>query len=75
MKLAGGTVLRGIGGYGPGSLKAKFFQFRTEARPIVLEIVDTEEKIDLFLPVAAEMLESGAITVETVKFFSTAKPE
>ncbi len=74
MQLAGGTVLRGVGGYGPASLKARFFQFRTEARPVVVEIIDSEEKIDAFLPVAAAMLESGAITVEKVSFFSTAAP-
>jgi uncharacterized protein len=74
MQLAGGTVLRGVGGYGPASLKARFFQFRTEALPVVVEIIDTPEKIDAFLPVAAAMLESGALTVETVSFFSTAAP-
>jgi uncharacterized protein len=72
MQLAGGTVLRGIGGYGPASLKTRFFQFRTEARPVVVEIIDRAEKIDAFLPIAAAMLESGAITVEKVSFFSTA---
>ncbi len=73
LKLAGGTVLRGIGGYGPDSLRVNFFQFRTEARPIVVEIIDSEEKINAFLPVAARLLDSGAITVEKIKFFATAK--
>ena len=72
MEIAGGTVLRGVGGYGPASLQIKHFQFRTEGHPLVLEFVDTEEKINLFLPVAAAMLDSGAMTVERVKFY--AKP-
>lgn len=69
LDIAGGTVLRGIGGYGPTSLHQKFFQLQSEGHPVVLEFIDTEEKIDHFLPVAAAILDSGAMTVEKVKFY------
>lgn len=69
MEIAGGTILRGIGGYGPTSLHQKYFQLQTEGHPLVIEFIDSEEKIDRFLPVAAAILDSGAMTVEKVKFY------
>jgi hypothetical protein len=68
--LAGGTVLRGIQGYGADSRvihTAKILRL-SEDLPIVVEIVDTEERIRQFLPVVESMIEQigcGAmITVE-----------
>ena len=72
MEIAGGTVLRGVGGYGPSSLHSPLFNLKTEAHPLVLEFVDSEEKIDGFMPVAAAMLDSGAMTVEKVKYYAKA---
>jgi len=74
MDIAVGTILRGIGGYGPSSLHSKLFNIRTEGHPLVLEFVDTEEKINRFLPVAAGMLDSGAVTIEKVKFYAKSSP-
>ena len=45
----------------------------TGSRVYRVEIVETEEKINGFLPIAAAMLESEAISVEKVRFFSTAR--
>lgn len=70
--LAGATVLRGIEGYGANTRKihtARILRL-SEDLPIVVEIVDTEEQIEAFLPVVDELLEKarcGAmVTVENV---------
>lgn len=56
--LAGATVLRGIEGYGAGSIihTAKILRL-SEDLPLVIEIVDTEEKIKSFLPVVDQLIE------------------
>lgn len=56
--LAGATVIRGIEGFGANSrlFKAKLLDLSSEL-PIVVEIVDYEEKINLLLPVIKEMIE------------------
>lgn len=68
MHLAGATVLRGPMGYGKSSRvhTAKILQLSMDL-PIVIEIVDSKEKIDMFLPVLDEMLTSGLATLETVR--------
>jgi len=56
--LAGTTVLRGIQGFGAGSRvihTAKILRL-SEDLPIVVEIVDTEEKIKEFMPVVDDMI-------------------
>ena len=69
--LAGGTALKGIMSYGPSSRihVARLIEL-SEDLPIVIEIVDTDEKIDSFLPVVNELFEKcgrgGLITVEKV---------
>jgi len=68
MKMAGATVLRGFRGYGPSSRQVKHFLRTTEARPLVVEIIDSEEKIDRFLPMVEEVLDGGAMTIEKVTF-------
>lgn len=66
--LAGATVLRGSLGYGAGSRihSAKILRV-SEDLPVVVEIVDTADKIDAFLPVVDGMMDKGLITVETVR--------
>jgi uncharacterized protein len=67
--IAGATVLKGIMGYGTSSIvhTQKFWEF-TEKIPIVIEIVDTSEKIDSFietiLPYFERLPKGGLITVE-----------
>jgi len=66
--LAGATVLRGYLGYGAHSRihSAKILRL-SEDLPIVVEIVDAQEKIEGFLPVLDEMMAEGMVTVESVK--------
>ena len=68
-KLAGATVYRGIMGFGGTSIihKSKVLRL-SEDLPLVIEIVDTKEKIDNFLPLLDAIIEKsncgGLITVE-----------
>jgi PII-like signaling protein len=67
MHLAGATVLRGPMGYGHSSRlhTAKILRL-SEDLPVVVEIVDSEERINAFLPVLDGMMTSGLITLERV---------
>jgi uncharacterized protein len=67
MHLAGATVLRGPMGYGHSSRlhTAKILRL-SEDLPVVVEIVDSEERINGFLPVLDAMMTSGLITLERV---------
>ncbi len=63
--LAGATVIRGLLGFGAHSRlhSSKVLRLSTDL-PVVVEIVDTEDKIQAFLPVLDEMVEEGMITIE-----------
>ncbi len=65
--LAGATVLRGTEGFGAKSVvhKAALLEMSTDL-PVVIEIVDTEEKIRLLLPDLETMVTEGMITMEQV---------
>lgn len=67
LHLGGATVLRGPMGFGPSSRlhTAKILRL-SEDLPMVVEIVDSQEKIDAFLPVLDAMMGSGLITIEKV---------
>jgi PII-like signaling protein len=67
MGLAGATVLRGLEGYGAHSRlhTAKILRLSSDL-PVVVEIVDTAEKIETFLPIIDEVIEEGLATVEKV---------
>ena len=67
-ELAGATVLRGLEGFGAHSRvhTAKILRLSTDL-PIVIEIVDTLEKIDAFLPVIDEAVPEGMATLERVQ--------
>ena len=66
--LAGATVLRGMEGYGAHSRlhTAKVLRLSIDL-PVVIEIVDTEEKIEAFLPVVDNAIPEGLATVERVQ--------
>ena len=68
LNLAGATVLRGPMGYGASSRihTAKIIQLSMDL-PLVVEIVDTEEKINGFLPVLDEMMNGGLVTLEKAR--------
>src|SRR3989475_9380873 len=66
--LAGATVLRGPMGFGKSSRlhTAKILRLSMDL-PLVIEIVDSEEKIRAFLPTLDEMIGGGLVTMEKVK--------
>ena len=65
MKLAGATVLRGPMGFGHSSrLHTSKILRLSEDLPVVVEIVDSQERIDGFLNVLDGMMGSGLITLE-----------
>src|SRR6478752_9066972 len=68
MHLAGATVLRGPMGFGRSSHlhTAKILRL-SEDLPLVIEIVDGQDKIEAFLPVVDTMMSHGLITMEKVK--------
>jgi hypothetical protein len=68
MHLAGATVLRGPMGFGKSSRMhtAKILRLSMDL-PLVIEIVDAEEKINTFLPVLDEMMKGGLVTLEKAK--------
>jgi PII-like signaling protein len=65
MHLGGATVLRGHIGFGHSSRihTTKILRLSQDL-PVVVEIVDSQEKIDTFLPVLDGMMSSGLITME-----------
>jgi uncharacterized protein len=65
---AGATVLRSPMGFGANSLlhTVKILQLSMDL-PMLIEVVDTEEKINSFLPVLDEMMGGGLVTMEKVK--------
>ena len=68
MKLAGATVLRGHIGFGHSSRihTSKILRLSTDL-PVVVEIVDSQERIDSFLHVLDGMMSSGLVTTEKVQ--------
>ena len=68
MHLAGATVLRGPMGFGKSSRlhTAKILRLSMDL-PLVIEIVDSEEKINAFLPMLDPMIGGGLVTLEKVK--------
>ncbi|MBS0222526.1 MAG: DUF190 domain-containing protein [Proteobacteria bacterium] len=68
LHLAGATVLRGPLGFGQSG---RVHKTRTlslaDDLPMVIEIVDIEEKVNAFLPILDGMVESGLVTIEKVQ--------
>lgn len=66
--LAGATVFKGFMGFGAHSRihTAKILQL-SEDLPVLIEIVDSEEKIQAFLPTLDQMVREGLITMEKVE--------
>lgn len=68
MHVAGATVLRGPLGYGHSSqLHTTKILRLSQDLPLVIEIVDSEEKINAFLPKLESMIGGGLVTLEKVK--------
>jgi PII-like signaling protein len=68
MHLAGATVLRGAMGFGKSSRMhtAKILRLSMDL-PVVIEIVDSEEKVNAFLPVLEPLMNGGMVTLERVQ--------
>jgi PII-like signaling protein len=67
-KMAGATVLPGLEGFGRSRYVRSDLNVDAGPRlPMVVEIVDSEDRIDRFLPVLHAMLESGLVTLEKVR--------
>lgn len=69
MHLAGATVLKSPMGFGYHNRlhTAKILDLSSDL-PLIIEIVDTHEKIEQFLPILDEMMvEGGLVTIETVQ--------
>ena len=77
MQLGGATVLRGHIGFGHSSRihTSKILRLSQDL-PVVVEIVDSKDKIDAFLPVLDGMMTSGLVTIEKVQVlqYGTEKP-
>ena len=68
MNLAGATVTRGIMGFGADSrLHTSKFLRLSEDLPIVIELVDKEERLLSLIPFLDEVVEEGLITLEKVR--------
>jgi PII-like signaling protein len=66
--LAGATVLKGIAGFGPDSVihTANLFRLSSDL-PIVIEVVDSEERLRAVLPEVDRRMSGGLITMERVR--------
>jgi len=66
--LAGATVMRGVMGFGKNSIlhTAKILRL-SEDLPMIIEIADSLEKIESFLPVLDEIMTEGLVTLEKVR--------
>ena len=73
--LAGATVLRGPMGFGRHSRMhaAKLLELSTDL-PVVIEIVDAQEKVESFIPVVDELVTEGLVTLEAVRVLKYAGP-
>ncbi len=76
--LAGATVFRGLLGYGASSRlhSAKLLRLSADL-PIVIEIVDTDDKIEKFIPLIDEALKNGLATLEKarIRIYRSGKSE
>ena len=65
---SGATVLRGVGGFGGSSVYHTDKLLRlSQDLPIVLEVIETQERIDAILPRLDERVDGGLITLEKVR--------
>ncbi|NPA92158.1 MAG: DUF190 domain-containing protein [Chloroflexi bacterium] len=67
--LAGATVVRGIMGYGSSSRRIHTTRLLrlSEDLPVIVEIVDTEERLEAFLDRVADAIQEGLVTLEKAR--------
>src|SRR5438034_5390979 len=75
MHLAGATVLRGPMGFGHSSRlhTAKILRL-SEDLPLIIEVVDSEDQINAFLPILDGLMSSGLVTLEKVRVLQYGPP-
>lgn len=75
--LAGATVLRGMMGFGANTRVIHTFKIErlSEDLPMVVEIVDTKEKLEAFLEIIDPHIKAGLVTLEKaqIKFYRAEK--
>lgn len=65
---AGATVLRGIEGFGPAHyLSTERLPDISDNLPLIIEVVEREEKVGSLLPLLDQLVQRGTITVSTVQ--------
>lgn len=65
---AGATVLHGVAGFGAHSVLHTSHILRlSEDLPVIIEVVDTAEQIELLEPILEEMVSEGLVTMEKVQ--------
>ncbi len=76
--LSGATVFKGIEGYGGHSVvhAARVFDLSSDL-PVLIEIVDSEQRVRAFLPQLDEMVSDGLVTLETLEIiaYRTGEPK
>jgi uncharacterized protein len=67
--LAGATVLRGMMGFGANTRQIQTLRFDalSEDLPVIIELVDTEEKLEQFLDVIEPAIQAGLVTMEKAR--------
>lgn len=65
---AGATVFRGVAGFGAHSVVHTANLLRlSQDLPVVIEVVDNDEKVQQLLPILDEMVPEGLVTMEKVR--------
>jgi PII-like signaling protein len=65
---AGATVFQGVAGFGPHSVMHTVHILRMSSDlPILIEVVDTEERVERLIPILDEMVNEGLVTIEKVR--------
>jgi PII-like signaling protein len=67
LDIAGATVYRGIEGYGASTLIHRSHTFFSADSPILVQVIDTEEKIQTLLPALDGMVKQGLIAMSDVE--------
>ena len=74
LKIAGATVFRGLEGFGDTAEIHRHHMMTHDDLPIVVQIVDTDENVQLLLPVLEDMMDKGMIAISDVNTIRIRKP-
>jgi PII-like signaling protein len=65
--IAGATALRGMLGYGQPARARQAELLLSRDEPILIEVVDSRDKIDAYLEAVEPMIQGGLVTIETIR--------